>query len=61
MGFGTSFLSGLGSTIASAGVGFVGNALSQALGLTWSPQRAMREQEAYNKRIMAVFFPVIVL
>ena len=28
--------------------------ISQALGLSWSPQRAMREQEAYNKRIMAL-------
>ena len=28
--------------------------LSQALGLSWSPQRAMQEQEAYNKRIMAL-------
>lgn len=54
MGFGTLFLSGLESAAASAGVGFVGNALSQALGLSWSPQRAMREQEAYNKRIMAL-------
>ena len=28
--------------------------ISQALGLSWSPQRAMQEQEAYNKRIMAL-------
>lgn len=54
MGFGKSFISGLGSSAASAGIGFVGNALSQAFGLSWSPERAMREQEAYNKRIMAV-------
>lgn len=52
--FGKSFISGLGSSAASAGIGFIGNALSQALGLSWSPQRAMREQEAYNKRIMAL-------
>ena len=54
MGFGKSFISGLGSSAASTGMGFIGNALSQALGLSWSPERAMREQEAYNKRIMAL-------
>lgn len=54
MGFGKSFISGLGSAAASGGIGFLGNALSQAFGLSWSPQRAMREQEAYNKRIMAL-------
>lgn len=54
MGFIKTFISGLGTSAASAGAGFVGNALSQALGLSWSPARAMREQEAYNKRIMAL-------
>lgn len=54
MGFGKSFIGGLGSSTASTSIGFVGNALSQALGLSWSPQRAMQEQEAYNKRIMAL-------
>lgn len=54
MGFGKSFISGLGSSAASAGAGFIGNALSQAFGLSWSPEKAMREQEAYNKRIMAL-------
>lgn len=54
MGFGKSFIEGLGSSAASEGIGFVGNALSQAFGLSWSPQRAMKEQEAYNKRIMAL-------
>ena len=54
MGFGKSFIAGLGSSAASSGIGFIGNALSQAFGLSWSPQRAMREQEAYNKRIMAL-------
>lgn len=52
--FEKSFISGLGSSAASTGIGFIGNALSQALGLNWSPERAMREQEAYNKRIMAL-------
>ena len=54
MKFGKSFIEGLGSSAASAGMGFLGNALSQALGLSWSPEKAMREQEAYNKRIMAL-------
>ena len=51
---GQSFISGLGSSVARTGIGFIGNALSQALGLSWSPEKAMREQEAYNKRIMAL-------
>lgn len=54
MGFGKSFIGGLGSSAASAGMGFVGNALSRMFGLSWSPEKAMREQEAYNKRIMAL-------
>lgn len=54
MGFKESFISGLGSTAASAGLGLIGNTLSQAFGLSWSPKRAMQEQEAYNKRIMAL-------
>lgn len=54
MGFGESFISGLGSSAASAGVGFIGNAISQALGLSWSPRKAMNEQFKYNKKIMAL-------
>lgn len=54
MGFKKSFINGLGTSAASTGIGFIGNALSQALGLSWSPRRAMQEQEAYNKRIMAL-------
>ena len=42
MGFVKSFISGLGNAVASTGVGFIGNALSQALGLSWSPKKAMR-------------------
>lgn len=49
-----SFISGLGSSAASAGIGFLGNALSQAFGLSWSPQKAMEEQWKYNKNIMAL-------
>lgn len=52
--FGKSFISGLGSSAASAGMGFVGNALSQLFGLSWSPRRAMAEQWKYNKNIMAL-------
>ena len=51
---GKSFISGLGSSAASAGMGFIGNALSQAFGLSWSPQKAMEEQWKYNKNIMAL-------
>nr|DAI47872.1 MAG TPA: hypothetical protein [Microviridae sp.] len=54
MGFGKSFISGLGTSTASQGVGFIGNALSQAFGLSWSPEKAMREQWKYNKDIMAL-------
>lgn len=54
MGLGKSFLSGLGSSAVSAGIGVIGNTLSQAFGLSWSPEKATREQEAYNKRIMAL-------
>lgn len=54
MKLGESFIEGLGSSAARTGIGFIGNALSQAFGLNWSPEKAMREQEAYNKRIMAL-------
>ena len=52
--FGKSFISGLGNSAASAGMGFLGNALSQAFGLSWSPRKAMEEQWKYNKNIMAL-------
>lgn len=54
MGFGELFTGGLGSSVVGTGMGIVGNVLSQALRLSWSPQKAMRKQEAYNKRIMAL-------
>lgn len=54
MGFEKSFIEGLGSSAASAGIGFVGNALSQMFGLSWSPRKAMKEQWKYNKNIMAL-------
>ena len=52
MGFGSSFIKGIASSGASSLTGLITGGLSQALGLSWSPQKAMREQEAYNKRIM---------
>lgn len=54
MGFGELFTSGLASSGASSLTGLVTGGISQALGLSWSPQKAMKEQEAYNKRIMAL-------
>lgn len=54
MGFGKSFISGLGSAGSSSLTGLITGGISQALGLSWSPEKAMREQEAYNKRIMAL-------
>lgn len=54
MGFGLSFTKKLASSGASSLTGLTTGIISQALGLSWSPQKAMREQEAYNKRIMAL-------
>lgn len=54
MGFGKLFTSGLAKSGASSLTGLITGGISQALGLSWSPERAMREQEAYNKRIMAL-------
>ena len=54
MKFIDTFTSNLGSSAASTGAGFIGNALSRAFGLSWSPQRAMQEQWKYNKNIMAL-------
>lgn len=54
MGFGKSFISGLTSAGTSSLTGLITGGISQALGLSWSPKKAMQEQEAYNKRIMAL-------
>lgn len=54
MGFKESFISEIGSSAARLGGGFVGNIISRALGLTWSPKKAMEEQFKYNKNIMAL-------
>ena len=54
MGFGKTFIKGLASSGASSLIGTITGGISQALGLSWSPRKAMQEQEAYNKRIMAL-------
>lgn len=54
MGFGQLFTKGLASSGASSLTGLITGGISQALGLSWSPEKAMREQEAYNKRLMAL-------
>lgn len=54
MGFGKLFTGGLAKSGASSLIGTLTGGISQALGLSWSPKRAMQEQEAYNKRIMAL-------
>lgn len=54
MGFGDSFIKGLTSSGASSLTGLITGGISQALGLSWSPQRAMEEQWKYNKNIMAL-------
>lgn len=54
MKFGEIFTSGLAKSGASSLTGLITGGISQALGLSWSPKKAMKEQEAYNKRIMAL-------
>lgn len=54
MGFGDSFIKGLASSGASGLTGLITGGISQALGLSWSPGRAMQEQLKYNKQIMAL-------
>ena len=54
MGFGNSFIEGLASSGASSLTGLITGGLSQALGLSWSPRKAMQEQFKYNKDIMAL-------
>lgn len=52
--FGKLFTEGLASSGASSLIGSITGGISQALGLSWSPQRAMKEQWKYNKDIMAL-------
>lgn len=54
MGFGELFTENLASSGASSLTGLLTGGLSQALGLTWSPRKAMEEQWKYNKDIMAL-------
>lgn len=54
MGFRELFTAGLAKSGASSLTGLITGGISQALGLSWSSQRALKEQEAYNKRIMAL-------
>lgn len=54
MGFGGLFTEGLASSGASSLTGLITGGISQALGLSWSPRKAMQEQMKYNKEIMAL-------
>ena len=54
MGFRKSFTEGLGNSGASSLTGLITGGISQALGLSWSPRKAMQEQLKYNKQIMAL-------
>lgn len=54
MGFGKLFTEGLASSGASSLTGLITGGISQALGLSWSPKKAMKEQMKYNKEIMAL-------
>ena len=54
MGFGKLFTEGLASSGAGSLTGLITGGISQALGLSWSPRKAMNEQLKYNKEIMAL-------
>ena len=54
MGFGELFTKGLAGSGASSLTGLITGGLSQALGISWSPKKAMKEQWKYNKDIMAL-------
>ena len=54
MSFGELFTEGLASSGASSLTGLITGGISQALGLSWSPKRAMEEQLKYNRNIMAL-------
>nr|DAG78034.1 MAG TPA: hypothetical protein [Microviridae sp.] len=54
MGFGKLFTEGLASSGSRGLIGTITGGISQALGLTWSPKKAMQEQLKYNKEIMAL-------
>lgn len=54
MGFGELFTKGLAGSAASGLSGLITGGISQALGLSWSPRKAINEQWKYNKNIMAL-------
>ena len=54
MSFGKSFISGLGSSLASNTVSSGISWLSNKLGLTMSPEEVMKKQWQYNQKIMAL-------
>lgn len=54
MGFGKLFTENLASSGANSLIGTITGGISQALGLSWSPRKAMEEQMKYNKEIMAL-------
>lgn len=54
MGFAKLFTEGLASSGSSSLTGLITGGISQALGLSWSPRKAMEEQWKYNKNIMAL-------
>lgn len=54
MKFGKLFTEGLASSGSSSLTGLITGGISQALGLSWSPRKAMEEQWKYNKDIMAL-------
>lgn len=54
MGFGQLFTKGLAGAGASGLTGLITGSISKALGLSWSPEKAMKEQLKYNKEIMAI-------
>lgn len=54
MGFGKSFIEGLGTSFGSNTISSGMNWLSNKLGLTMSPKEALEEQWKYNQKIMAL-------
>ena len=54
MEFGKLFTEGLAGSGASGLTGLITGGISRALGLSWSPERAMKEQLKYNKELMAL-------
>lgn len=54
MEFGKLFTEGLANLGASSLTGMMTGGISRVFGLSWSPEKAMREQWKYNKNIMAL-------